>query len=99
MSENNIHWVLLELIKSLVLAAIFFSVLIRRSSFSRSLHIKTASSAYKINIELTEFMRLVVTNVALCYVAMKSNGQKNDVRCEYTRGAPEPLLPLIPIHI
>ena len=27
-------------------------------------------------------MRRVVINVALCYVAMKPNGQKNDVRCE-----------------
>ena len=28
--------------------------------------------------------------VAFCYVAIKPNGQKNDVRCEYTRGALEP---------
>ena len=62
-SEDNIHWVLLQLIKSLLLAAqaitlaISFSVLIRRSSLSRSLRIKTASSAYKINLELTRFGR------------------------------------------
>ena len=30
--------------------------------------------------------------VACCYVTMKPNGQKNDVRCEYTCGAPKPLL-------
>ena len=36
------------------------------------------------------FMRRVVTDVAFCYVAMKPNGQKNSVHCEYTRGAPEP---------
>ena len=63
MSENNTCWVLLELIKSLLLAAqaitlaIFFLVLIRRSSIPDSLHIKTASSAYKNNLELTEFGR------------------------------------------
>ena len=61
--ENNIQRVLLELIKSLLLAAqaitlvISFSMLIRRSSLLRSLHIKTASSPYKINLELTEFGR------------------------------------------
>ena len=44
-------------------------------------------------------MRRVVTNVADCYVTMKPNGQKNNVRCEYTRGAPEPLLLQIPIDI
>ena len=43
--------------------------------------------------------RRVVTNVAFCYVAMKPNGQKNDVRCEYIRGAPESLLLQIPIDI
>ena len=37
--------------------------------------------------------------VAFCYVAMKPNGQKNDVRYEYTRGAPELLLLQIPIDI
>ena len=35
--------------------------------------------------------RRVVTNVAFCFVIMKPNGQKNDVRCECTRVAPEPL--------
>ena len=43
--------------------------------------------------------RRVVSNVAFYYVAMKPNGQKNDVRCEYTRGAPEPSLLQIPIDI
>ena len=43
--------------------------------------------------------RRVASNVALCCVTMKPNGQKNDVRCEYTRGAPEPVLLRIPIHI
>ena len=37
--------------------------------------------------------------VAFCYVAMKPSGQKNDVRREYTRGAPESLLLQIPIDI
>ena len=41
----------------------------------------------------------VITNVAFCYVAMKPNGHRNDVRCEYTGGAPEPLLLQISIHI
>ena len=41
--------------------------------------------------------RRVVSNVAFCYVTMKPDGQKNDVCCEYTRGAPEPLLLQIPI--
>ena len=44
-------------------------------------------------------MRRVVTNVVYCYVAMKPNGQKNDVRCEHTRGAAERLLLQIPIDI
>ena len=44
-------------------------------------------------------MRRVVTNVAFYYVAKKANGQKNDVRCEYTRGALESLLLQIPIDI
>ena len=39
------------------------------------------------------------SSVAFCYVTMKPNGQKNDVRCEYTRGAPEPILLQIPIDI
>ena len=43
--------------------------------------------------------RRVVTNVAFCYVSMKPNSQKNDVRCEYTRGAPEPSLLQIPIDM
>ena len=41
----------------------------------------------------------VVTNVAFYHVTMKPNSQKNDARCEYTRGAPEPPLLQIPIHI
>ena len=41
----------------------------------------------------------VVTNVAYYYVAMKPNGQKNDVRCEYTHGATKPSLLQIPIDI
>ena len=36
--------------------------------------------------------------VAFCHVTMKPNGQKNDARCEYTRGAPEPLLLQISIN-
>ena len=44
-------------------------------------------------------MRRVVTNVAYCYVTMKQKSQKNDVRCEYTRGAAEPLFLQIPIDI
>ena len=43
--------------------------------------------------------RRVVTNVAFYYVAMKPNSQTNDVRCEYTRGAPESFLLQIPIDI
>ena len=43
--------------------------------------------------------RRVVTNVAFCYVAMKPNGQKNDVHCEYTRVALEPSLLQIPIDM
>ena len=39
------------------------------------------------------------TNVAFSYVAKKPNSQKNDVRCEYTRGAPEPYLLQIPIDL
>ena len=30
---------------------------------------------------------------------MKSNGLKNDVRCEYTRGAPEPSMLQVSIDI
>ena len=41
--------------------------------------------------------RRVFTNVAFYSVAMNPIGQKNDVGCEYTRGAPEPLLLQIPI--
>ena len=44
-------------------------------------------------------MRRIVTNVAFYYVTMKPNSQKHDVRCEYTRGAPEPVLLQIPIDI
>ena len=44
--------------------------------------------------------RRVVTNVAYYFcVTMKPNGQKNDVLCEYTRGAPEPSLLQILIDI
>ena len=35
--------------------------------------------------------------MAFCYVTVQSNRQKNDVRCEHTRGAPEPLLLHVPI--
>ena len=44
--------------------------------------------------------RRVVTNVAFIVtllIAMKPNGHKNDVCCEYTRGALEPLLLQFPI--
>ena len=37
--------------------------------------------------------------VAFCCVTKKPNSQKNDVRCEYTRGAPKPLLLQILIDI
>ena len=43
--------------------------------------------------------RRVVTDVAFYYVTTKPNDQKNDVRCEYTRGAPQPLLLQIPMDI
>ena len=42
-------------------------------------------------------MRRVVTNVVNCYVTMKPIYQENDVRCEYTRRAPQPLFLQIPI--
>ena len=37
--------------------------------------------------------------MAFCYAAVKPNNQKNDVRCEYTRGSPELLLLQFPIDI
>ena len=43
--------------------------------------------------------RRVVTKAVFCYVTMKPNSQKNDIRCEHTRGAPQPLLLEIPIDI
>ena len=41
----------------------------------------------------------VVTNVAFYYIIMKPHSQKNDVRCEYTRGSPKPLLLQISINV
>ena len=38
-------------------------------------------------------------SVAYCYVTIMPNAQKNDIRCEYTRGAPELLLLQILIDI
>ena len=35
--------------------------------------------------------RLLNATVAFCYVTIKPNSQKNDVRCEYTREVPETL--------
>ena len=47
----------------------------------------------------TDISEVIIEFVALCYVTVKPNGQKNDVHCEYTRGAPEPSLLQIPNDI
>ena len=59
---------------------------------------------YLVEIASTELRRLIACpSVGLSpmwrfvFVAMKPNGQKNDFRCEYTHGAPEPLLSQISI--
>ena len=55
----------------------------------------------KLLPESTPVLRFVYISgtVAFCYVTMKPNSQKNDVHCEYTCGAPQPLLLQIPINI
>ena len=59
-----------------------------------------------LEIALTELRRLIACpSVGLSPMwriiasLRKPSGQKNDVRCEYTRGAPEPSMLQIPIRI
>ena len=62
----------------------FLSVLTRKFSLFSSQK-KFTTEKQKLGSFLVAFGKFV----AFYYVNMKPNGQKNEIRCEHTRGAPE----------